>query len=613
MRPRLPTTVHLAPWMTPRAMWTSAVARKPCSEGPSAAADEITANARVQASALQAKVRHRIQQVDKSRGPAPVSAHLVDSFGRQHDYLRISLTEKCNLRCTYCMPEQGVPLLPKNNLLTADEIERTAKMFVSNGVTKIRLTGGEPTVRKDLIDIVARLGRLPLASLGMTSNGIALKRKLPALVDAGLTHLNISLDTLDPFKYELMTRRRGFQAVMDAIDTALSLKNAGLRLKINVVVIRGVNDIEVADFVELTREKDITVRMIEYMPFEDNKWSTDKLVPSSTLVSRLQTKFPNLEKLIDPKSDTTRSWRVPGYKGTVGFISSMSDHFCGECSRLRIGPDGGVKVCLFGPPVLSLRPLLRDPSQTDDTLMERVGTAVWGKHFAHNGLGGAQGIKDKGKMGPMVGIGAQARPRTRSYLPLMPPMHRAPLKHVLAYSTGPKRLTHTDPITGKPSMVSVSDKDVTLRSATAVGTIFLNKEAFDLIEFTSPLDGSTTNSTMRTKKGDVLTTAQLAAIMAAKSTSTLIPLCHPLMLTSIQVNLEPDPARVAIKIQATVECHGQTGVEMEALTSVSVGLLTVWDMVKAIAGKEARIGDVFVQSKSGGKSGDWQRSEDVER
>ncbi|KAK4053562.1 hypothetical protein OIV83_001730 [Microbotryomycetes sp. JL201] len=582
MRARLQTQVQLSAW-TAQSLASSALVRRSYSGGSSA---QIPTPVAIPASTLRDKVQLRIRRVDQTRGPANVSAHLVDSFGRQHDYLRISLTEKCNLRCTYCMPEQGVPLLPQDNLLTADEIERTAKMFVSNGVTKIRLTGGEPTVRKDLIDIdfeltaysSARLGRLPLASLGMTSNGIALKRKLPALVNAGLTHLNISLDTLDPFKYEIMTRRRGFQAVLDSIETAMSLKDAGLRLKINVVVIRGVNDMEVADFVEMTRERDITVRMIEYMPFEDNKWSTEKLVPSSTLVNRLQTRYPGLHKLIDPKSDTTRSWKVPGFKGTIGFISSMSNHFCGECSRLRVGPDGGVKVCLFGPPVLALRPLLRDPTCTDDKLMHQVGRAVLGKHFAHNGLGGAQGIKEKGKMGPMVGIG--------------------------------------DPTTGRPSMVSVSDKGVTTRTATAVGTIFLNKDAFDLIEFSSPVSDAEPASRplkMHTKKGDVLTTAQLAAIMAAKSTSALIPLCHPLMLTSIKVDLTPIVDRLAVQIRATVECRGQTGVEMEALTSVSVGLLTVWDMVKAVAGQEARIGDVYVESKKGGKSGDWTRRADSGR
>lgn len=310
------------------------------------------------------QARRRIAELDEGGSP-----HLLDSFGRRHDYLRISLTEKCNLRCTYCMPEHGVPLLPPDNRLTAQEIDRVARVFVRSGIRKIRLTGGEPTVRPDLVEIVERISMnrtAGLTSLGLTSNGIALKRKLPALVDAGLSHLNLSLDTLDPFKYELMTRRRGFERVVESLELAQSLKPRGLRqTKINVVVIRGVNDHEVPDFVNLTRDMDITVRFIEYMPFEgalfrvtisttqprtdrdrpaDNRWSTQKLVPSASLLSHLETLHPRLIKLRDADSDTTRAYAVPGWKGSFGFISSMTDHFCGTCSRLRIGADGGVKV-----------------------------------------------------------------------------------------------------------------------------------------------------------------------------------------------------------------------------------------------------------------------------
>ncbi|GJN87650.1 hypothetical protein Rhopal_000605-T1 [Rhodotorula paludigena] len=305
------------------------------------------------------------------------------------------------------MPESGVPLLPPDHLLTTDEVERTARLFVHHGVRKIRLTGGEPTIRKDIVDVVERLGRLPLESLGMTSNGLALPRKLPALVRAGLTHLNLSLDTLDPLKYELMTRRRGFERVMHCLELAQDLQREGLRTKLNVVVIRGLNDMEVPQFVELTRDRDITIRFIEYMPFEDNRWSTQKLVPSASLLSTLSSLHPPgaITKLADSASDTTRAYRVEGYRGSFGFISSMTDHFCGTCSRLRVGADGGVKVCLFGPPVLSLRALLRSPSTSDADLMASVGRAVWGKHYAHNGLGGASGIKERGRMGPMVGIG----------------------------------------------------------------------------------------------------------------------------------------------------------------------------------------------------------------
>ncbi|GAA5900330.1 hypothetical protein JCM6882_002308 [Rhodosporidiobolus microsporus] len=587
--------------------------------------------------------RQRIDDIDRLSTSPPVSPFLTDSFGRKHDYLRISLTEKCNLRCTYCMPEQGVPLLPRDDLLTTDEIERVARLFVQNGVSKIRLTGGEPTVRKDLVDVVARLSHLSLTSLGMTSNGIALKRKLPALVAAGLTHLNLSLDTLDEFKYELMTRRRGFHAVMEALEVAKGFKGEGLRTKINVVVIRGLNDMEVADFVELTRESDITVRFIEYMPFEDNRWSTTKLVPSHSLLSSLRTRFSpshgELEKLVDSASDTTRAYRVPGFKGSFGFISSMTDHFCGGCSRLRIGADGGVKVCLFGPPVLSLRPLLRSspPSPSSDLeLMQQIGTAVWGKKFAHDGLGGASGIKERGRMGPMVGIGGTPRPSRRP-VHLDPPATPIPLDARLiptvehsndASSRSPPAsssatssahptsaldsLTHIDPLTGRASMVSVSAKASTLRSATAVGYIKLNQRAWDLIDLGGDAGDTAgaSGATMKTKKGDVLSIAQLAGLMGAKHTSLLIPLCHPLSLSHISVRLSPVPSTLSLRIEATAECVGPTGVEMEALTAVSTAGLVVWDMCKAVAGEEMVIEGVKVVRKSGGRSGDWVREEE---
>ncbi|BGP38867.1 hypothetical protein JCM10449v2_002805 [Rhodotorula kratochvilovae] len=553
------------------------------------------------------------------------------------------------------MPEQGVPLLPKDHLLTTDEVDRIARVFVNHGVTKIRLTGGEPTIRRDIIDVVERLGRLPLTSLGMTSNGIALKRKLPALVAAGLTHLNLSLDTLDPLKYELMTRRRGFDAVMDALEVAKGLKSQGLRTKLNVVVIRGLNDMEVPQFVELTRDSDITVRFIEYMPFEDNRWSTNKLVPSSSLLATLQSLHAStgISKLADPLSDTTRAYRVPGWKGDFGFISSMTDHFCGGCSRLRVGADGGVKVCLFGPPVLSLRPLLRaapaSPS-ADAALMAEVGRAVYGKKFAHDGLGGPEGIRAKGRMGPMVGIDAPAlpsftprprpstaaarRPSISSFLSarsapaaripthLLPSSPTASFRAARAFSTSPlsrsssptsssssddddpatPRLTHIDPRTGKAAMVSVSSKPSTLRRATAEGRIVLNAAAFSLIDF-----GDGGAATMRGKKGDVLSVAELAGLMGAKHTSLLIPLCHPLSLSHLSVALRPLPRTREILVTCTAECEGPTGVEMEALTGVSVAALVVWDMCKAVAGKEMEIRGVRVVSKSGGRSGDWVR------
>lgn len=203
----------------------------------------------------------------------------------------------------------------------------------------------------------------------MTSNGVTLRRHLPALVEAGLTHVNVSLDTLDPLKYELMTRRRGFEKVMESLEVAKQLRQTkGLRVKLNVVVMKGqsfnlrssssqesslvdtfgvpgVNDMEVPAFVELGKAEDLVLRFIEYMPFEDNRWSQTKLVPSADLLSLIEATIGvPIDKLDDSPSDTTRAYRVRGYTGSFGFISSMTNHFCGTCSRLRVGADGGMKV-----------------------------------------------------------------------------------------------------------------------------------------------------------------------------------------------------------------------------------------------------------------------------
>ncbi|GAK62606.1 molybdopterin biosynthesis protein CNX2 [Moesziomyces antarcticus] len=350
------------------------------------------------------RAQQRISDID-ARFAAPPSPVLRDRHARQHTYLRISLTEKCNLRCLYCMPEDGVPLTPSDKLLSTAEIERLAALFVSQGVTKIRLTGGEPTVRSDLPQIVQSLAALKqhgLEQIGITTNGIALgRRKLDTLVKNGLTHLNVSLDTLDPFKFELMTRRRGHDAVMDCIHRALALRMQSV--KINVVVIKGLNDHQdVLDFVRLTKDMPITIRFIEYMPFDGNKWQVNKLVPYRELVQTIQGEFPDFERVPrrDDPNDTSKHWRVPGHQGTVGFITSMTDNFCGTCNRLRITADGNLKVCLFGNAEVSLRDAMRTGFErigtlsggshgapaSDEQLLQLIGAAVGRKHAKHAGM-----------------------------------------------------------------------------------------------------------------------------------------------------------------------------------------------------------------------------------
>lgn len=263
------------------------------------------------------------------------------------------------------MPEEGVPLSAPSSLLTTPEIVLLASTFVSQGVNKIRLTGGEPTVRPDILPLMQQLGALQphgLRELCITTNGVALHRKLEPMVKAGLTGVNLSLDTLDPWQYQVMTRRRGFDAVQRSITRLhdLNRAGAGVRFKINCVVMRGVNDRELLDFVDMTRDNDVEVRFIEYMPFDGNKWSQGKMFSYAEMLDRIRERYPSLQKMQDHKNDTSKTWHIPGFAGRLGFVTSMTHNFCGTCNRLRITSDGNLKVCLFGNEEVSLRDILRE-------------------------------------------------------------------------------------------------------------------------------------------------------------------------------------------------------------------------------------------------------------
>ncbi|KAJ3046105.1 Molybdenum cofactor synthesis protein 1 [Rhizophlyctis rosea] len=503
------------------------------------------------------------------------------------------------------MPEEGVSLTPHADLLNTEEILRIARLFVEAGVTKIRLTGGEPTVRKDLIDIVAGLNELKplgLEGIGMTSNGVALKRKLSALRENGLDNLNISLDTLDKFKFELMTRRKGFEHVMESINMAVAMGFSSVKL--NSVVIKGVNDIEILDFIKMTEDLPLYVRFIEYMPFGGNRWNTEKFVSYKQMLDRIQVEFPNIQKVSDTPNDTSKAWTVPGFRGRFGFITSMSDHFCGTCNRLRVLADGNMKVCLFGNKEVNLRDALRGGA-SDEELMHIVGLAVQRKKKQHAGK-----LPDafRGRICNLTpgstSVGKVNIPRRHAAVSSIPGIH-IPFNRQLilpymanlgtqsslrAYSTGPN-LTHTDS-TGKASMVDVSSKSPTKRTATARGRVYLGPKAYPLVESNSM------------KKGDVLTVAQIAGINAAKQTGHLIPLCHPLLLSHIDVKLSLNKEVEGVDVEATVSCTGNTGVEMEALVAVSMACCTVYDMCKAVE-HGIRIGDVRVVRKSGGRSGEY--------
>lgn len=331
--------------------------------------------------------------------PLPFSAFLTDAFGRQHTYLRISLTERCNLRCHYCMPEDGVDLTPSEKLLTMSELVYLAELFVKSGVTKIRLTGGEPLVRADIRRIVEGLGKIEgLTQLGMTTNGITLKQKLPELRKAGLQALNISLDTMKSAKFEFITRRTGWHSVIEGIHSALELGYDPV--KINCVVMKGMNDDELCDFVSLTEKQNLDVRFIEYMPFDGNRWNSNKMVSYREMLKIVQRNWPNLQRLDDKENDTSKAHKVPGWTGQIGFITSMTENFCGSCNRLRITADGNLKVCLFGDAEVSLRDAIRS-GNNEGELLEIIGAAVGRKKKQHAGMMNIANMKNR----PMILIG----------------------------------------------------------------------------------------------------------------------------------------------------------------------------------------------------------------
>lgn len=269
---------------------------------------------------------------------------LADSFGRKHDYLRISLTERCNLRCFYCMPEEGVPHRPSSNFMSTDEVLGIAEKFVNLGVKKIRLTGGEPFVRSDISSVLRGLAQLPV-ELAITTNGILLDKNIDLLEECGVTKLNVSLDTLKPEKFNTITRRDYFTRVMNNIRMLIDRK---FPVKLNAVVIKGVNDAEIVDFIDFTRDNPIEYRFIEFMPFDGNKWNFSKCISNKEIVERVRNVYGNsLMRMIDGPNDTAQHYKINGFAGSFAVISSISNPFCDTCNRIRLTADGKIKNCLF--------------------------------------------------------------------------------------------------------------------------------------------------------------------------------------------------------------------------------------------------------------------------
>ena len=319
----------------------------------------------------------------------------TDSLGRNIDYLRISVTDKCNYRCLYCMPEEGVPLLGHHDLLSIEEIVRFVRLVSGEGISNIRITGGEPLVRKGIVSLVEQIHEIEgIRSIAMTTNAALLAPMAQQLRDAGLDRINISLDTLDPLQFDQLTRRTGIQNVLDGIDASLEVGFDPV--KINSVVIRSLNQ-DFLSFAYLTINRPLHVRFIEFMPVGDQTgwsetgWNEDDVIPSAELRDIIneatsQAGLGMLEPVAPGEgpqgSGPASYYRLPGAQGTIGCISSLSNHFCESCNRLRLTADGFLRPCLFSDEEFDVRTALREGS--DDDVLEAFHAALNNKPDAHH-------------------------------------------------------------------------------------------------------------------------------------------------------------------------------------------------------------------------------------
>jgi len=308
---------------------------------------------------------------------------LFDPYKRKINYLRISITDRCNLRCRYCMPEEGIPLISHDDILTYEEILRIVRVFAGEGISKVRLTGGEPLVRKGIVDFISRLSQIKeIKDLSLTTNGILLKKFAQDLKQAGLKRINISLDSLNRERFYQITRKDNFEQVWAGIEETLRV---GLSpIKINMVAIKGLNDDEIESFARLTLHLPLTVRYIEYMPSGNGEeWKESDILTIPQIKSRLE----NIGKLIpipwDLWDGPAKRFRIEGAVGEIGLIGAVSSHFCRECNRIRLTPDGKIRTCLFSDDEMDVRELLRKGG-SDEDLKERLLVALGKKPERHH-------------------------------------------------------------------------------------------------------------------------------------------------------------------------------------------------------------------------------------
>lgn len=308
---------------------------------------------------------------------------LTDTYKRMINYLRISVTDRCNLRCRYCMPEEGFPLISHDEILTYEEILRIVRIFAKEGISKVRITGGEPLVRKGIVDFISLLSEVEeIKDLSLTTNGILLKDFAHNLKKAGLKRINVSLDSLKRDRFLYITRMDGFEKVWEGILEALKV---GLSpIKINMVAIMGVNDDEIESFARLTIDLPLVVRYIEFMPSGNvNNWNKKDILT----IDQIKEKIEHIGKLIPiPKSEwdgPAKRYRIEGAKGEIGLIGPISDHFCNDCNRLRLTPDGKIRTCLFSDNEIDLKELIRK-GEKDEELRKRIISGLQMKPEGHH-------------------------------------------------------------------------------------------------------------------------------------------------------------------------------------------------------------------------------------
>ncbi len=315
--------------------------------------------------------------------PGPVDNLLVDSFGRLHNNLRVSVTDRCNLRCFYCMPEHDPKFMPKAELLTFEEIERVVRIGTRLGIDQVRFTGGEPLVRRELHKLIESVVRLPgVRDVGLTTNGIFLADQVQVLRDAGLKRLNISLDALDPETFRRITRRDGFHRVLAGIQAA---KDTGFApIKLNAVSVRGLTEDQVIPFGEFARQGDVEVRFIEFMPLDaQNEWEREKVLFAHEIIAILETEFGPLDPVSSSNDRAPANrYRFRDGRGTIGLIASVSRPFCHSCNRFRLTADGKLRNCLFSHDETDVRDLLRD-SATDDDIAHAMRACIAMKKEGH--------------------------------------------------------------------------------------------------------------------------------------------------------------------------------------------------------------------------------------